>query len=128
MTSTQKLLTIVGTNDIIIEESVDNTECQNAVVYLSSNHKQTFLRIINAERNFIKSEFVDESILIPLANPVYIFVYFPDPELYPELVSIMATELNEVGDVERNESDWLQIMNAWINGVKDDYQTIIRSK
>lgn len=128
MSSTQKLLTIVGTNEIMIEESVDDTECQNAVVYLNSNHKRIFLRIISAERNFIKSEFIDFSILPPVAISVYISVYFPDPELYPELVSIMATELNDIGDVERNESDWLQIMNAWINGVKDDYQTIIRSK
>lgn len=51
-----------------------------------------------------------------------------DPELYPELVSIMAAELNEVANAERNETDWLQIMNAWINGVKDDYQSCIRSE
>lgn len=40
----------------------------------------------------------------------------------------MTAELNEIGNVERSESDWLQIMNAWINGVKDDYQSFIRSK
>lgn len=54
--------------------------------------------------------------------------FIADPEFYPELVSIMATELNEVGGLERKESHWLQIMNAWINGVKDDYQKFIRLK
>lgn len=51
-----------------------------------------------------------------------------DPEFYPELVTIMATELNEIPGVKRKESHWLQIMNAWINGVKDDYQKFIRSE
>lgn len=56
-------------DEIMMEDLVDDPERQpqNAVVYLSSNDKQIFLRIISAERNFIKSEFIVRLISSPRA-------------------------------------------------------------
>lgn len=113
-----------------MEDATDETgsQSQNAVVYLSSSHKLIFLRIISAERNFIRSNLTRYSTAQPFRIRFPITFFVADPELYPEYVSIMTAELNGVDGVERSESDWLQIMNAWISGVKDDYQSFIRSK
>lgn len=53
-------MSVTGKDEMMMEDLVDDPDCQpqNAVVYLSSNDKQIFLRIISAERNFIKSEFI----------------------------------------------------------------------
>lgn len=56
MASMQKL-SVIDADEILMEDQVDGAECQpqKIIVYLNSNHKRIFLRIINAERNFIKS-------------------------------------------------------------------------
>lgn len=49
-----------------------------------------------------------------------------EPEVHPDLIEIMNKELNRI-DSQMTQYDWLQIMNVWINTVRQDYEIFANS-
>lgn len=64
--------------------------------------------------------------MISFCSFFFLFL-IPDPESYPDYLNIMTTDLNAV-DFRRCTTEWIEILNAWINFIKEAYQLFIRSK
>lgn len=50
-----------------------------------------------------------------------------DPDLYPDYLSIMVNDLNEL-DFSLDSHEWIEILNAWTEHVQNEYRAFLRTK
>lgn len=111
---------------------IDEPEFEpNLLESLSSLHKQTILLFIQANQYFLECN-ISASIASNHFNlngihlNVGFFRFISDPHSFPDYCTVLANELNKLGD-QKDKKQWLHAIDKWTDDVRYDKRNISNS-